>query len=413
MTIQVERGSMSRVATPERAPAVPAFGSARTEMLVDPKFLPLADRFFSMYRRPQNGGGALVAYVHGEKVLDIWAGYADRDRRWNRDTIALSFSTGKGVASTVVHRLAERGIVDYDAPVAAYWPEFAAAGKESITIRDLLTHRTGLHKVRGLVPGRLGLLDYDTVIDALAASAPDRRRQRGPGYHAVTYGWLVAETVSRATGKPFTQIVQEEIAEPLGADEFWYQVPADEKPRIAKLFPHINPGGLDWQLTSSLLSRMGPLRGLAEAAMPDGFDELVRNPAVHDAVMPGWNGVFSARSLARMYAAIANGGVIDGTRFLKPETLEQMGTVQTRDRDYVLGIKLAWRLGYHPPILASRDQPTRGLGHYGVGGSGAYADPETGLALAFVTNRLGNAVTALGDLRLARLGAEAQEIVRS
>ncbi len=114
-----------------------------------------------------------------------------------------------------------------------------------------------------------------------------------------------------------------------------------------------------------------------------------------------------------MYAAIANGGVLDGARFLRPETLEQMGTVQTRDRDYVLGVKLGWRLGYHPPLLASRVQPTRGLGHYGVGGSGAYADPETGLALAFVTNRLGNAVTALGDLRLARLGAEAQSIVRS
>ncbi|QBJ96156.1 class A beta-lactamase-related serine hydrolase [Rhodococcus sp. ABRD24] len=406
MSVQVEHEELSEPAAARRQ--LPP-----TEMLVDPRFLSLADRFFSMYRQPHNGGGALVAYVHGEKVLDIWAGNADRDRRWNRDTVALSFSTGKGVASTVTHRLAERGILDYDDPVAKYWPEFAAAGKEAITIRDILTHRTGLHKVRGLVPGRLGLLDYDTVIDALAASAPDPRRLRGPGYHAVTFGWLVAETVSRATGKPFTQIVREEIAEPLGVDEFWYQVPADEKPRIAKLFPHINPGGLDWRMTSSVLSRLGPTRGLAEAAMPDGFDELVRNPAVHDAVMPGWNGVFSARSLGRMYAAIANGGVLDGRRFLEPETLEQMGTVQTRDRDYVLGVKLGWRLGYHPPLLASRVQPTRGLGHYGVGGSGAYADPETGLALAFVTNRLGNAVTALGDLRLARLGAEAQAIMRS
>ncbi|WP_370654826.1 serine hydrolase domain-containing protein [Prescottella sp. R16] len=407
MTIQVERGQTSSPAPPQPVPPRP-----RTEMLVDPRFLPLADRFFSLYRQPQNGGGALVAYVHGEKVLDIWAGHADRDRRWNHDTVALSFSTGKGVASTIVHRLAERGIVDYDTPVAAYWPEFAAAGKESITIRDVLTHRSGLHKVRGLVPGRTGLLDYDTVIDALAAATPDRRRLRGPGYHAVTFGWLVAEIVSRATGKPFTDIVRKEIAEPLGADEFWYRVPAAHKPRIAKLFPHINPGGLDWRLTSTVLAHAGPLRGLAEAAMPDGFDELVRNPAVHDAVMPGWNGVFSARSLARMYAAIANGGVIDGTRFLQPETLEKLGTVQTRDRDYVLGVKLGWRLGYHPPLLASRTQPTRGVGHYGVGGSGAYADPETGLALAFVTNRLGNAVTALGDLRLARLGAEAQTIVQ-
>ncbi len=416
MAIHVEHSNAPRTAAPApvRAPlGVPAAAQARTEMLVHPQFLPLADRFFSMYRHPHNGGGALVAYVHGEKVLDVWAGYADRDRRWDSDTVSLSFSTGKGVASTVTHRLAERGIVDYDTPVAAYWPEFGAAGKGEITIRDVLTHRAGLHKVRGLVPGRTGLLDYETVVEALAAAAPDPRRRRGPGYHAVTYGWLVAETLARATGRPFTELVREEIAEPLGMPEFWYQVPQAQRGRIAKLFPHINPGGLDWRMTSAVLSFAGPLRGLAEAAMPDGFDELVRNPAVHDAVMPGWNGVFSARSLGRMYAAIANGGVLDGARFLQPETLEQMGTVQTRDRDYVLGVKLGWRLGYHPPLLASRVQPTRGLGHYGVGGSGAYADPETGLALAFVTNRLGNAVTALGDLRLARLGAEAQSIVRS
>ncbi len=193
MAIHVEHGNAPRTAAPApvRAPlGVPAAAQARTEMLVHPQFLPLADRFFSMYRHPHNGGGALVAYVHGEKVLDVWAGYADRDRRWDSDTVSLSFSTGKGVASTVTHRLAERGIVDYDTPVAAYWPEFGAAGKGEITIRDVLTHRAGLHKVRGLVPGRTGLLDYETVVEALAAAAPDPRRRRGPGTtRSPTAGW--------------------------------------------------------------------------------------------------------------------------------------------------------------------------------------------------------------------------------
>ncbi len=105
-----------------------------TAMHVDSRFLPLADRFFALYKEPQHGGGALTAYLHGEMVLDIWAGWADRNRRWTRDTMTLSFSTGKGVASTVVHRLAERGLIDYFAPVAQYWPEFAAGGKDSITV---------------------------------------------------------------------------------------------------------------------------------------------------------------------------------------------------------------------------------------------------------------------------------------
>ncbi len=298
---------------------------SRTEMHVDPRFLPLADRFFALYTQPHHGGGALTAYLHGEKVLDVWAGWADRTRRWTQDTMALSFSTGKGVASTVVHRLAERGLIDYSAPVAQYWPEFAAGGKGSLTVADVMTHRAGLHRVRGLVPGKRGILDYDATVAALAAATPDRRRMSGSGYHAVTYGWLVAEIVQRVTGLPFTEVVDREIAQPLGCQDFWYQVPHDERGRIARLFPRINPVGLDWGVSASVLSRVAPTRGLVEAAMPAGFDELVRDPAVHDSVMPGWNGVFTARSLARMYGAIAGGGTIDGVKFLDPSTIAADG----------------------------------------------------------------------------------------
>lgn len=385
---------------------------SRTEMHVHPSFLPLADRFFALYRQPHHGGGALTAYLHGEKVLDVWAGWADRTRRWSQDTMALSFSTGKGVASTVVHRLAERGLIDYFAPVAQYWPEFAAGGKESLTVADVMTHRSGLHRVRGLVPGKRGILDYDATVAALAAAAPDRRRHSGSGYHAVTYGWLVAEIVQRVTGLPFTEVVEREIARPLGSSDFWYRVPHDERGRIARLFPRINPVGLDWGVSASVLSRVAPTRGLVEAAMPAGFDELVRDPAVHDSVMPGWNGVFTARSLARMYGAIAAGGTIDGVKFLDPSTIAAMDEVRVRSRDYVLGVPMAWRLGYHQPIFASLERPRGAFGHYGVGGSGAFADLDSGMSLAFVTNRLGTGAMPLGDLRLARLGALARDLAR-
>nr|WP_239003694.1 serine hydrolase domain-containing protein [Nocardia panacis] len=386
---------------------------APREMLVDPRFIRLADHFFGTFTQRSRGGGALAVYLDGRPVVDIWAGWAARDRRWSGENVTLTFSTGKGVASTVVHRLAERGLLSYDLPVAEYWPEFAAHGKAEITVRDVLAHRAGLHRVRGLVPGREGILDYDAVVAALADSPADPRRVRSSGYHAITFGWLVAEIVQRVTGESFTEVVAREIAAPLGTPEFWFRVPPAERYRIAKIFPHLSPPGIRWNTASSVLSWVRPARGLAEAGMPESFDELVRDPRVHDAVMPGWNGVFSARALARMYGALANGGRIDDLRFLRPETLEQMGRVQPCEgRDYVLGLPLRFTLGYHRPVLMSKQQPRKAFGHYGIGGSGAYADPETGMAIAFVTNRLGNAATALGDARLARLAAIAQHTVR-
>lgn len=383
-----------------------------TQMVVDPRFMPVADQFFRMFFSPGQGGGALTCYLHGECVLDIWAGWAARDKRWKRDTVVLSFSTGKGVASTVLHRLAERGLVKYDSPVAQYWPEFAAAGKDAITVRELMSHRAGLHKARGLVPGRFGLLDSEAVAAALAAAPPDPRRLAGPGYHAVTYGNLVAEVAARASGKSFEELVRTEIAEPLGMDEFWYRVPQDQRHRIARVFPKINFLPAPWATAGAVLARTPGLRGLAEAGMAEGFDELMRSPRAHDSVMPGWNGVFTARALARMYAAIACGGAIDDVRFLEEDTVRQLTEVQTRGRDYVLGIRANWRLGYHPGWVASRHQPLRSVGHYGFGGSGAFADPETGLSVAFVTNRLGNTFTTISDGRFPRLGATAVAAAR-
>ncbi|WP_330234192.1 beta-lactamase family protein [Nocardia sp. NBC_00508] len=398
------------------------------EMLVDPRFIRLADQFFGMFAQPARGGGALAVYLDGRPVVDIWAGWADKERRWDSQTVVLTFSTGKGVASTVVHRLAERGLIGYDTPVAEYWPEFAAHGKDEITVRDVLSHRAGLHRVRGLVPGREGILNYDAVIRALADSPPDPRRIRTSGYHAITFGWLVAEIVQRASGTSFTDLVRTEIAEPLGPEEYWFQVPESERHRIAKILRPLGPPGIRWNAASSVMSWVRPVRGLAEAGMPESFDELVRDPRVHDAVMPGWNGVFSARALARMYGALANGGVVyperrmrgistDApehlVRFLAPETIATISQVQTtRSRDYVLGVPIRFTLGYHRPVLMAKQQPRNAFGHYGMGGSGAYADPDLGMSIAFVTNGIGSMLTALGDARLARLAATAQATVR-
>ncbi len=377
---------------------------------IEPRFAPLALRFSKLFRHPSDGGGALAVYHQGELVLDIWAGYSHRQQRWQRDTACLSFSTGKGVASTLVHRLAEQGLISYDAPVATYWPEFAAAGKEAITVRELMSHRAGLHKVQGIAPDGVGLLDYDLVVSKLASNAPDPKRLTGPGYHGVTYGWLVAELASRAAGRPFTELLRTEVAEPLGVEELWFHVPEDQQYRIAGTFPHLMPYRLSWPFVSARLSALPLTKGFAEAMMPEKFDTLVRLPEVHSAVMPGWNGVFTARALARMYAPLAGDGTIDGVPFLKPETIEELSTVQTRARDYVLGLRPNWRLGYHQVFVVDRARTPRAFGHFGLGGSGGFADPDTGLAMAFITNHLGNKLSPLADLRFGRLAAAGRRL---
>jgi CubicO group peptidase (beta-lactamase class C family) len=381
-------------------------------MHVDRRFARVADRFFETFTTPANGGGAVAAYLHGELVLDVWAGWRAKDKLWTHDTVTLCFSTGKGVASTVVHRLADRGLIDYDQPVAAYWPEFAAAGKERITVRELMSHRAGLHNVRDVAPTREILLDNDRLARALAASTPDPRRLSGPGYHAVTYGNLVAEVAARVSGKDFTTLLREEVAEPLGVDEFWFHVPHDYRARVARVFPTIKPGPMPWSTTGRLLSTVPGLRAIAEAGMAEGFDELVRSDEAHDAVMPGWNGVFSAEALAKMYGALANDGMIDGRPYLSADRIRHLSKTQTWGRDYVLGIKPHWRLGYHPAWLRVADQPARSIGHYGFGGSGAWADPDTGLSFAFVSNRLGNNLQPITDGRMSRIGGAALRAAR-
>ncbi|MFC4123466.1 serine hydrolase domain-containing protein [Nocardia rhizosphaerae] len=384
-----------------------------TTQSVDRRFVSLVTMFDSLFRTPSHGGGALCVYLHGEPVVDVWAGYASPGVRWDAETVALAFSTGKGVAATVIHQLAERGQLHYDTPVAEYWPEFAAAGKARITVRDVLTHRAGLHRLRGLLAGPADrFLDDAAVTEALAAAAPDPRHRVTSGYHGISFGHLAAELVRRVTGREFTEVVRTELAEPLGAHELWFRVPVEERHRIATTFPRLRAAGMDWDRGSDLLGRTR--FAAAAETTPRGFADLIVDPRIHDSVMPGVNGVFSARSLARLYAAIAGKGELDGTRILAPDTIRRMATRQVFTPDYVLAFRIPWALGFHGvPMKPSKADPISAFGHFGLGGSGAFADPDTGLSLAFVTNRLGGKLTPLGDARLTRLGTRAHNIAKA
>lgn len=380
---------------------------------VDRRFATLVAEFDRLFRRPGDGGGALAVYLHGEPVVDVWAGYARPEVPWAHDTVAMAYSTGKGVASTLLHRLAERGQVAYDEPVATYWPAFAAAGKERITVRELLSHRAGLHRLRGLLPGPYDrFLDDAAVTAALAAAEPDPRRLVTSGYHGITFGHLVAELVRQITGTEFTEVLRTEIAEPLAAEELWFRVPENQRDRIATNFPRLTVAGMSWENSSRLLGRTR--FAAAMDTTPKGFADLVSDPRLHDSVMPGLNGVFSARALARVYGALANGGELDGYQLLGPETLELITQRQVFTPDYVLALRVPWALGYHAvPMKPSKADPISAFGHFGLGGSGAFADPATGMSLGFVTNRLGGRLTPLGDARLARLGTLAHNLAKA
>jgi CubicO group peptidase (beta-lactamase class C family) len=392
----------------------PAAAAEPLTPFADPGFRPLVEGFRSLFLRRRDGGGALAVYQHGRPVVDVWAGYADAgsDRPWQADTMSLSFSTSKGVASTVVHRLIDRGVLAADEPIATWWPEFAAKGKGGILLSDLMTHRSGLHRVRGVAETPGDLLDHRRMADRLAARAPEPELGR-PAYHAMTYGYLVAAVVERATGRSFGEVLHDEVAAPLDLDGLHIGTPAERHQHIAPFFQQLAPLGLDVARIGHHVKRIPRLRPFVDALLPHGFDAFMNTPALWSATMPAVNGVFTARALARLYAPLANGGEVDGQVFLRPDTLHEAGRVRTRGRDAVLGIRMRWRLGYHGAFVASGEQPRMAFGHYGLGGSGAFADPETGLAVAFTTNKLGTATTPMADIRLARLAKVALECARS
>jgi CubicO group peptidase (beta-lactamase class C family) len=409
------------------------FGLAPSRVRVDgsvhPDFLPVADalrRQLASYP----GGAAVCVYHRGECVADLWGG--DRDeagRPWLRDTMAPSFSTTKGVASTVIHVLADRGLIDYDAPVATYWSEFARGGKGAITVRHVLAHQSGLYHIRRMVDRAERMLDWDHMIHAIERAVPVHAPGARTGYHGLTYGFLVGELVQRVTGRRFSQVVRALIAEPLGLDGCYVGAPPHELHRAAKLvWP---PRGL-FRLLETGLIRVGghelgdlvdgPAQAIQRALdlvgvrldLPSILDSLApRGIAAFDfgseetlqVAIPAANGLFTARSLARMYAALAGGGALDGVRLLSPETLARATQVQAPPpKRVVIPFDMRWRLGYHG-VLTTQGIPRRAFGHFGFGGSGAWADPHRELAVALIVNS--GMGTPFGDLRIARIGGAA------
>ena len=365
--------------------------------------------------------GAAFALVHdGRTVVDLWGGVADAatGAPYTEDTLQLVFSSTKGATALCAHLLAQRGELDLDAPVASYWPEFGRAGKADIPVRWLLCHKAGLPYVEAPL-GLEELLDWERPVEALAAMAPVWEPGTAHGYHAVTYGWLVGEVVRRVTGRSLGTFFAEEVARPLGL-ELWIGLPDDQQGRVAPLTnrglrparerdavpaaeaqAHAPGMGAETpgaerpgDLVAQGEALLGPdsllLRALGgSTALPLVGDGVFNDPRVRAAELPAANGVTTARSLARMYAATI--GPVEGADagpLLTPEQLAVATARQTEGSDRVLVLETTFGLGY---MLSSDFSPygsPRSFGHAGAGGSVGFADPENGLGFGYVMNRM-------------------------
>jgi CubicO group peptidase (beta-lactamase class C family) len=346
-------------------------------------------------------GAAFAAYADGELVVDLWGGIADvaTERPWTRDSIIGVFSTTKGATAVCANQLIDEGRLDPDAPVVEYWPEFGQAGKEQIPVDYLLSHRAGLP----WVDEQLSLeqaLAWDPLIEALERQAPIWEPGSQHGYHAVTYGNLVGEVVRRVTGRSVGTYFREEIAEPLGLD-FWIGLPEQLEPRVAPLIGGIDSdgGGLDEASRAALAEFIGPQSTLGKALTANGAfggSGIFNTRAVHAAEVPAAGGIGDARSLARMYAACI--GEVDGHRLLSPAAMTNASTQRTEGPDVViLNLDLQFGLGFFVPSTLLQLGGSRSFGHFGMGGSAGWADPEVGLAFAYVMNRM--ELGLAGDLR--------------
>ena len=350
-------------------------------------FEPVADAFAANFARHAEVGAACAVRVGGEQVVDLWAGVADpaTGRAYEADTLQLVFSSTKGIVSTAAHLLAQRGELDLDAPVADVWPEFAANGKEAITVRWLLGHRSGVIGIDRVLSID-ELLAWDPFIEALAAAPPLWEPGTAHGYHAISFGHLVGEVIQRVTGTDIGTFVREEVAAPVGA-EFHIGIGEADLPRVAPLLDFA-PGSIGEEPDPTIAAIFTPGSHTNRAFMIAPVLPTTFNQAeVLRARIPAANGCTSARSLARIYGALVS--EVDGVRLLSRAQVDDARAVQSEGEDLVMRSGPT-RLG-SGFFLSDPGDPMLGegsFGHAGLGGSLGCALPEREIGFAYVMNQM-------------------------
>jgi len=356
----------------------------------DPRFEGVRRTFAANLESGADVGASFAVTIDGEMVVDLWGGFADpgQTRPWEADTLVNVYSTTKTMTALTALLLADRGELDFQAPVARYWPEFAANGKAGVTVAHLMSHSSGLSGWKEPLAVE-DLYDWEKATSLLADQAPFWEPGSAPGYHGMTQGYLVGEVVRRITGKTLGTVFREEIAEPLGAD-FHIGLPASEDHRVAELIPP------------------PPGQGMAEGDdLPELTANMSNNPRVEvpvtqtrawrGAEIPAAGGHGNARAIARVHAILANGGEVDGRRYLSEAGCRRALELQVEGQDLVMHIPARFGLGFGlaGPSLPAPNPNTIFWGGYG--GSLAIIDMDARTSFGYAMNRM--APTTTGDMR--------------
>lgn len=369
-------------------------------------------------------GAALSIYRQGEPVLNIWAGSRSNaslgivDLPWQEETCVNIFSVGKGLVALCILQLVASGKLELDKPVATYWPEFAQAGKESITLRQVMCHRSGLSAFRNLLVHE-DIFDWSRMIDEIAGLSPWWPPGSAQGYSPFIYGWILGELVRRVSGySSFNEYFQRHLAQPSGVT-CHFGLSAEQMAAVADTAPLKHPQGLQAPTGGADSTSLGKImkadpRGVTNRAFanPSSFMTTTNTPAWRQAQIPAANGHANATALARIFGALGNNGQLGDVQLLPAEQLSLCWEQQTAEEDRVLGLPLRFSLGFMLP----RDRPDcrfgrglRAFGHPGAGGCLGFADPDYQLGFGYVTSRMGQSL--LIDSRVVRLIDSAYELL--
>lgn len=367
----------------------------------DPHFAAVRRCFEENFVERGEVGASVSVTFKGETVVDLWGGWADsaRLRPWERDTLSVVWSSTKGAVALAAHMLVDRGQLDLYAPVARYWPEFAAQGKDCITVDMLLSHQAGLAALREPIPAN-GFCDWQAVVETLAAQKPLWEPGTRHGYHALTFGHLIGELVRRVSGRLPGQFLREEVMQPLGLD-FYIGLPPELEERVAHLIPAPPPQ----ELSPFLQKAMGEVASIpymvamhsGDLLLPGGIDR----PEVHAAEIPAANGITNARSLAGLYRPLALHGSFAGHELLSREAVLRLSRVAVAGFDATLQVPTRFALGFvkamdnrhrrageRDSLILSEDA----FGHTGNGGSVGFADPQAALSFGYTMNQMGSGI---------------------
>jgi CubicO group peptidase (beta-lactamase class C family) len=377
----------------------------------DPRFERVAEEFVRNFQERGEVGASVSVKLAGETVVDLWGGSADpaTNKPWVEDTITHVWSCTKGATALCAHMLVSRGLLDIEAPVTRYWPEFGQAGKESIQVKMLLNHQAGLAAISEPIPPG-GLYDWEFMVKALQKQEPFWKPGTMHGYHGFTFGWLVGEIVRRISGKSLGTFFREEVAKPLGLD-FWMGLPETHERRVAPIIPADppDPSGPVSPMMMAIAIDQTSLQALQlfntggyMLPGPDGVFGF-NTRAAHVAEFGSVGTMTNARGLAGMYAPLANGGSQNGISLVDRDTLARMAAVSSASSmDMAVLLPTRFSLGYVKSV-DNRRVPNctvddsliiseEAFGHAGFGGSLGFADPLPNMSFGYAMNRMGQGI---------------------